>query len=480
MYCITGDLVESLSEVFVVSLDLPMINKPINWKTDKESKGLNWGGYTINAKAGIFPGVHAKSAKTLTFVSNKNIDALNFLQSIPFVIDKKALEYLDNNFLICLDDYLNSTFDNSEEYKLIFRLNDEKTEATVISFEEAKDLNTKTKKYSDNILKKVFQKTTNLIFWFIDIFFLANALKEYEFYYPVFIDSRGRIYYSAGTGLHPQGNEIARFLLTLKTSNEESINKRYKELFKKKVEVNSNLVGLDVTCSGAQILGGLIRNEKMLFDTNLFVNKNSKQEKKLSLYTVILESLLEKLEKQNFWPNNEVKSFILKKITRDFIKGWTMRFLYSEGNFSRTTFLLDTLNVGPNNDFSILAEPEQYRIAYRISKLFLETFGKIYPEAYIFLEKIKIDFRTAKKVNPTPLYVVGNSTIEGEFKSVIDAGKKVTKQYRMYSFEEKKTIRSTYKYIATNRKLDIKALIREIIPNFIHHLDSVVLCNCFN
>jgi len=193
------------------------------------------GGYSINEKAGIFPGVHAKSSKTVTFVNNDNIEALNFLQSSTFVIDKKALKYLDDNFLTCLDDYLKHTFDESEEYKLIFHLKEDKTEAYILSYEEVKEKNELYKTHNNKTLKKIFQKTMNLVFMFIDIFFLANTFKEQEFYYPVFIDSRGRIYYSGGTGLHPQGNEIARFLLTLKTSNiENPLNIQYKEIFKKK------------------------------------------------------------------------------------------------------------------------------------------------------------------------------------------------------------------------------------------------------
>jgi len=239
--------------------------------------------------------------------------------------------------------------------------------------------------------------------------------------------------------------------------------------------VNSNLVGLDVTCSGAQILGGLIKDEKMLLDTNLFVKKNLEQKNKRSIYTVVLELLLEKLEKKDFFYNDEIKFLILKKITRNFVKGWTMRFLYSESNYSRTQFLFNQLNTGPLNSFSILEKSEQYTMVYKISLTFVETFQEAYNEAYLFLEKLKTSFRNAKKVDRAPMYVIGNSTSQGEFKSIIDASKKITKQYRMYSFKEKEMIRSTYKYNSQYGKLDISSLTREVVPNFIHHLDSVVL-----
>jgi len=43
IYCLSADLVESLSDIFVFSLDLPMVNKPVDWRIDEKTKKLNWG-----------------------------------------------------------------------------------------------------------------------------------------------------------------------------------------------------------------------------------------------------------------------------------------------------------------------------------------------------------------------------------------------------------------------------------------------------
>jgi len=53
---------------------------------------------------------------------------------------------------------------------------------------------------------------------FLDTLVLALAYQEQDLYFPVFIDSRGRVYYNSGQGLNPQGGKLARFLLTLKNS----------------------------------------------------------------------------------------------------------------------------------------------------------------------------------------------------------------------------------------------------------------------
>lgn len=59
---------------------------------------------------------------------------------------------------------------------------------------------------------------------------------------------------------------------------------------------------------------------------------------------------------------------------------------------------------------------------------------------------------------------------------MLNVSKTETKQYRIYSDTRGKHLKSTYKY-ATN-ELSLTDLIRGVIPNFIHHLDSVLLYEC--
>lgn len=100
-------------------------------------------------------------------------------------------------------------------------------------------------------------------------------------------------------------------------------------------------MGLDVTCSGAQIIGGIIQDTRMLLDTNLIVKKDQKVDSRRSIYTEILNALMPEvkyyLKNLNIYG---VEEAVLSVMNRDFVKGWTMRFLYSEGNYSRAIYLI--------------------------------------------------------------------------------------------------------------------------------------------
>jgi hypothetical protein len=309
---------------------------------------------------------------------------------------------------------------------------------------------------------------------FLDV--LALAYQEQDLYFPIFIDSRGRVYYNSGHGLNPQGGKLARFLLTLKNSyTHNEIHK--KKLYDFSINVNYDLVGLDVTCSGAQIIGGIIQDTKMLLDTNLIVKKNQKVDSKRSIYTEILNALMPEVKDYLRSLNKYgVEKAVLSVMNRDFVKGWTMRFLYSEGNYSRALYLISMLQSKQHNKFSILEKSEQTKIAFVIAQIFVKVFKDLYTNAFLFIEDVKKKFREYKKKDKSPYYIIGSSMNEQAFKTTLNVSTSETKQYRIYSASRGKYIKSTYKY--STDELALTDLIRGVIPNFIHHLDSILLYEC--
>jgi len=81
-------------------------------------------------------------------------------------------------------------------------------------------------------------------------------------------------------------------------------------------------VGLDVTCSGAQIIGGIIQDTRMLLDTNLIVKKDQKVDSKRSICTEILNALMP--EVKDYLKNLNiygVEGAVLSVMNQDFVKG---------------------------------------------------------------------------------------------------------------------------------------------------------------
>ncbi len=134
-------------------------------------------------------------------------------------------------------------------------------------------------------------------------------------------------------------------------------------------------MGLDVTCSGAQIIGGIIQDTRMLLDTNFIVKKDQKVDSKRSIYTEILNALMPEvkyyLKILNIYV---VEEAVLSVMNRDFIKGWTMRFLYSEGNYSRAIYFdISILQSKEHNKFSILEKYKQNEIGFKRAQIFIDV-----------------------------------------------------------------------------------------------------------
>ena len=251
------------------------------------------------------------------------------MQSVPFRVDKVALASLLDNFRKILFLDLKDVFGN-DDYLIVFDNFD------ILPFSKVKSNNQALvgNKQSDQKILCIYLKVMSTISKFCQTIFLAAVFSEYEFYFPHFIDPRGRIYSAISHPLNPQGFCSARFLLTLGLPS--SLPQK-STLYGEEYLTSSEVEGFDVSCSGAQILGGLSNDISVLLATNFMVLKTSAEDvsSKQSIYTHTLAAIRTRLDTYKYPVQNPLfKTQVLNVFNRDFIKGWVLRYLYSEGVIS--------------------------------------------------------------------------------------------------------------------------------------------------
>nr|UEV87034.1 hypothetical protein [Grifola frondosa] len=177
---------EFYDEVFsqsVNSLFLPMICRPILW-----NKGTV-GGYISELLRGYaYPDqsivkAHHKLIKQSN-ISNKQIDCINYMNNVPFKINKFVLNYVLNEW----------EKDNSYLFKGYNKLH------------------SKTNEINENInseLYKEIQAHNSIYYNYYNTIMIATLYRDQIFYLPTFLDLRGRIY-SKVSYLSYQGGDLAR------------------------------------------------------------------------------------------------------------------------------------------------------------------------------------------------------------------------------------------------------------------------------
>lgn len=162
---------EFYDEVFshsVNTLFLPMICRPILWSKE------NVGGYISELLRGYaYPDqsivkTHHKLIKQSN-ITNKQIDCFNYMNNVPFKINKFVLKYVMNEW----------EKDNSYLFKGYNKLH------------------SKTNEINDNInseLYKEIQAHNSMYYNYYNTIMIATLYRDQIFYLPTFLDFRGRIY----------------------------------------------------------------------------------------------------------------------------------------------------------------------------------------------------------------------------------------------------------------------------------------------
>lgn len=496
LYKLNQGAIRDINSSFVYTPPLPMLCAPQTWFHNVDGDVVK-GGYKSNG-ANIYPLVHSRMNAVPQKPSKACLASLNYLQSTAFAVDEVAFNSVLSNFNEILLKSLKSTFENNDKFLVAFDIKkDFDGPKTLLSYAKVHANNSLlTNQISGTDLLPLYLKVVSVIANLCQCLFLANTLIGKQFFYPHFLDSRGRVYSATSHPLHPQGYCIARFLITLAACPPQSTVQR-SELYDSQYSRSSPVVGLDVSCSGAQVLGGLSMSVKALLDTNFIVRNDSVVEKtKKSVYTYTLAAFLTSLDDFSFPVQpSSIKLLVLNQddvddllrkevrsaIDRDYMKGWVMRYLYSEGHHSRAEHLFKKMSSKRPSFFFSMQTHVKKAICFAVSKLFIATFKGLYPEICALTFSIVSEMSKVNKVTKSSTYKLGhdvrydqNGTASSH--NQINACKVGTVQYSSYCHTKKDLIKTTYQF--SKDELCLQTLARSIVPNFVHYLDGVILASC--
>jgi hypothetical protein len=163
--------------------NMPLISKPENWETN--CKGSQ-GGFLFHKKNLI---IYNKEKSLMTRVSKEILSNINFLQEVPYIINKKRLKEIQLDF----NQYL-------KENGLRIHLYRNKQDF----LEEEDKFN-----HTYQIYNKQLREVRNII----ETLEQALHLVSFPcFYFTLYLDFRTRIYYH-GWPINPQGSSLSRELL---------------------------------------------------------------------------------------------------------------------------------------------------------------------------------------------------------------------------------------------------------------------------
>lgn len=517
---INNEFALSLFEMNYFQSSLPMIVEPNDWnvvyeknekisynsstvkntfqKKEIEKKRITFGGFLCNEKA-LFPGVHLKDETSYSYVPESVLKNLNYLQKTCFKINSTALQFVVLNFKKCLAEFL---YDRDLDINEIIKEDHKKT-LIILSFddyliqnniilhnltENASSSLIETKKKE---LQHYLQRHATFINSLIDFIFtieIASIFENKKLFFKLFFDSRGRVY-SNGYPISPQGNVLSKFLLDFYENSTELYTEKlqdymnfkgadFYEKYHELINKNKSYKSLDASCSGISIISGLVGYKNGLLKTNVLKDKTTNQ--KEDYYALILSRMLESV---NLIKNDSIKTILLNCFTRTFIKGWVMRYVYSEGTFSRMIELKRVYIIEKNKIFNnIKITEEEYHI---INYYATEFPGFVCRQIVDFIEFLKKSVMEKKNTNKSCYLKLCSKQNLNSFFSIICVAKKekaMMKWKRIKNIKnpithniENIVIESKFVYKKLTDKLDSQKLARCVVPHFIHHLDSLLL-----
>lgn len=529
IYRLSKKAIDMFFSIHAYDLVTPMICKPQDWQ-QTEKTGMNFGGFMMN-ETGAYPGVHLRSKNSTTFVDTKTIATVNHLQSQAFEINWKELDNIIKDETPYLENYLEMS---AEHWKECFYMDKERnmkmyTETEYIS-SNTKELEKQLKEKNLSILEnnaikyKISKKAEKLsikyktviacIVKFIYMLKLANTLRYIKLYYPMYLCGRGR-FYPIGFGIFPHGDALAKLLLKLDIgeiegprTKDESLQLikfldkpkiKGKDFFELRnlIQEDRNVVGIDVSNSGPQILSGVVGDLKGLFDTNFCVLPIDQESlDKKDLYKIVLNKVQEyfKIGKpaEILWANindthveeiNDKQIENLRKLEsampevmtlfdRNLLKEWVMQFVYSEGDHARSTYLANKIeNLFDKNEKlkGAFTRSDYYTLGRIFSLCFVEAITDKYSDMCDLSTKLQELFG---KIEIKNCSIKITSQSDGLFTSLYISDQISKETYYISPITHMKNKISIK--INTNKPNRKKAQ-RSIVPNWIHNLDSEIL-----
>ena len=409
----------------------------------------------------------------------KHINGLNSLSSQIFNVNKYVLNDLLSKFNFYLGHYLGCE-------NMAFNFN-----AYLFQYLE-----------NDNKMLEILLKA-DVFFNIISTVVLYSYLDV--FYFPIFLDYRGRIYYKSWP-LNPQGCKMSRALLNLQFSprlflNHEDSEMIFFDLWKKTIKqkdyfsilqytnLNEILIGLDASASSFSIISALIGDQIGLELTNVLdtVNDNSKKD---YYYLVLLEWLKvypkffvnKKETKDNILIGNKILSNMLIFFDRKSIKGIVMRLFYSEGDNSRIKLFYEFYELNFKIDEIEITEVLKKKVMSFLNKSFMSFFCSFCPK-YFELKKFFDDIFITENIekNKGIIYSSGNNFIK--IKKVYLNHYNTKRIWLKKPFKIALNMKSNFSqsknsfYLSNNISFLFNSEMykSEIMASFIHYLDSKIL-----
>lgn len=260
--------------------NMPLISKPENWKIG----GID-GGFLVHKKDLI---IYNKEKSMMTQVNKEVLSNINYLQGVPYKINKKRLQEIRVNF----NQYL------------------KKQGLRIHLYKNKQDFLEEDGKF--NHTYQIYNKQLKEVSIIIETLEQALYLSDFTcFYFTLYLDFRTRIYYH-GWPMNPQGSSLSRELLMFSNQRKKTVTKE-----------------LDVSASGLQIIGGLLGNFDYLEKTNFLIKKNQSSIEKHDIYSEILNKYL----LQKSFKNKNHEKFIRRFFNRKVFKSIIMCYFYNETHF---------------------------------------------------------------------------------------------------------------------------------------------------
>lgn len=545
IYKLQEEFCNDLLSLTFDSSNLPCICLPNDWILSldgKSSVNIHSGGHFSDVTLST-PAYKTKNSKDIVSAVKDDLEAINYLQSIPYCINVNYLNFLLNNLHLVTNLYLYNNENLSKKRFNIFTVL-EKNTIVIMSIKEFvnndsiyKDIqlslnsdvenkdDLKKKLYSRKVeLRKVYRNYILRFFVLIYTLSIAELYSNVNHYYRVIMDFRGRIYFPTFP-FGPQTGSLGHSLIEGVVSNENTVipNKNIYDYYVNHIKNSSkeaflflksengfkyNFIGLDVTCSGIQIVSGITGFLEGLIKTNLLYTKETPKQDLygefteffLSKYPVSVDRSIivrylkesdntdinlddsidniESIKDDSLILSSKVLLIFKQYFTRNNLKYWIMSLVYSEGNRSRALHLIEFYQTNKSLFSSLSGNYSRkfiYMIAFFLSKTFESLLYEKYPSLGIFSKFVIKNVANKKNILKNEgVWLCNNKDSLKVFYTEMKT------EVKKFDHKDSNNHRIQFSLTIKKDEVDTRSFPNSVVPNFIHFLDSRLAIHVIN
>ena len=311
---------------------------------------MNYGGYLFN-KTLNYPAILNQQKRGVTKIIENDLENINFIQSNFYNVNQEFLKYVTSNFKTIVRLYLRKTpnvsylinnldlndFGFIEIKSIEDLLRDDDELSTLVQNLQMQPKNKALKVQIANRrahLTNNYQDIANVFFGLVNTYVIASSFQKFKFYFTVFLDSRGRLYFkSVGSAFGLQAGDFSKALIDLSGNDYYDIpsinkanyslnNKNYLDYIatlnnetepfssiRARLGILPTTIANDASCSGTSIISGFCGYLNGLYLTNILSHPKYFDEK-LCIYSYFLVAM-----EKNF-PENAYSLYSEEKIQK--------------------------------------------------------------------------------------------------------------------------------------------------------------------